>query len=294
MDNKKLEYLAALLKWAEKAEASLAKVNTEHIGIKSWYEQLGEIKETIQQKLEMNEDVTDSFIYDIQNKSEKLTEEWKDVLKNPRQAADFIAPGNHELPPLPYAYDALEPYISKEIMELHHKKHHQSYVDGLNKAEKELYVNKPEKAMIKHWMREQAFHGSGHYLHTIFWNNMTPQGGGAPTGSLLNQIKKDFGSFKNFKQLFTKAAESAEGVGWAILVWEPRAGRLGIQTAEKHQLFSLWDTTPLLVLDVWEHAYYLQYKNNRLEYINNWWKVVNWNDVQNRYNQAKKLVWTLY
>ncbi|SFL52396.1 superoxide dismutase, Fe-Mn family [Gracilibacillus orientalis] len=202
--------------------------------------------------------------------------------------------GKHKLPPLPYAYDALEPYISEQIMWLHHTKHHQSYVDGLNKAEEALYTGKKGKEPIKHWLREQAFNGSGHYLHTIFWDNMTPNSKKKPSGSLLKQIEKDFGSWNSFKALFTKVAESVEGNGWAVLLWSPRSGKLAIQSFEKHQLFQVPDTIPLLVLDVWEHAYYLQHYNDKASYIKNWWNVVNWDNVNERFNKAKNLKWQLF
>ncbi|THE15182.1 superoxide dismutase [Bacillus timonensis] len=204
--------------------------------------------------------------------------------------------GQHRLPPLPYAYDALEPYISREIMILHHDKHHKSYVEGLNKAEKmmEKARDTGDYDLLKHWEREAAFHGSGHYLHTIFWNVMKPKGGGMPGRELLRQINRDFGSFEVFKRHFSEAANKVEGVGWAILVWSPRAGHLEILQAERHQFMTQWDTIPLLVLDVWEHAYYLQYKNVRADYVKNWWNIVNWDEVEHRFNEASKLQWKQY
>ncbi len=200
----------------------------------------------------------------------------------------------HQLPALPYKYNALEPYISEDIMRLHHTKHHQAYVDGLNKAELALYTGKKGKDPLKHWLREQAFHGSGHYLHTIFWFNMTPDSNKKPSGDILKQIEKDFRSWQNFKALFTDTANSVEGDGWAVLLWSPRSGKLAIQSFEKHQLFHIPDTIPLLVLDVWEHAYYLQHQNDRASYINNWWNVVNWENVNKRFNKAHQLKWDLY
>jgi Fe-Mn family superoxide dismutase len=201
--------------------------------------------------------------------------------------------GGHVLPPLPYDYNALEPYIDAETMRLHHDKHHKSYVDGLNIAERKMAEAREtgDFELIKHWEREAAFHGAGHYLHTIFWNVMKPKGGGKPEGQLGEQIARDFGSFDAFKQHFSKAAEKVEGGGWAILVWSPRAQHLEILTAEKHQNLSQWDVIPLLVLDVWEHAYYLKYKNDRSAYIDAWWNVVNWPHVQYRYQQARTLRW---
>lgn len=204
--------------------------------------------------------------------------------------------GGHRLPPLPYAYNALEPYISEEIMRLHHDKHHQSYVDGLNKAEKEMQKarKRNEYDLITHWEREAAFNGAGHYLHTIFWDIMSPRGGGEPGGELAGQIHQDFGSFKKMKDHFSAAAENVEGGGWAMLVWAPRSHRLEILQAEKHQNLSQQDMIPLLVLDVWEHAYYLQYKNERKPYIENWWNIVNWPAVENRYLRARQLRWQPY
>ncbi|KGE19475.1 Fe-Mn family superoxide dismutase [Paenibacillus wynnii] len=201
--------------------------------------------------------------------------------------------GGHRLPPLPYPYNALEPYIDEKTMRIHHDKHHQSYVDGLNKAEVELAeARKTDNYdLVKHWERELAFHGAGHYLHTIFWNILSPLGGGRPTGSLLEALDSSFGSYDRFKQQFSEAANKVEGGGWAILVWSPRSGRLEILTAEKHQNLSQWDVVPLLTLDVWEHAYYLKHQNNRANYIKDWWKVVNWPYVSKRYTQASRLMW---
>ncbi|GFN31133.1 Fe-Mn family superoxide dismutase [Paenibacillus xylaniclasticus] len=201
--------------------------------------------------------------------------------------------GGHRLPPLPYAYNALEPYIDEMTMRIHHDKHHQSYVDGLNKAERELQQARLSGNfdLIKHWERELAFNGAGHYLHTLFWPSMAPHAGGHPTGSLAAQIRNDFGSFEAFKKQFSEAANKVEGGGWAILVWSPRARRLEILTAEKHQNLSQWDVVPILPLDVWEHAYYLKYQNKRPDYVQNWWNVVNWPYANQRFEQARKLTW---
>ncbi|WGU92794.1 Fe-Mn family superoxide dismutase [Paenibacillus dendritiformis] len=204
--------------------------------------------------------------------------------------------GGHTLPPLPYPYDALEPYIDETTMRVHHDKHHQSYVDGLNQAERALAEARRTGRfdLVKHWERELAFHGGGHYLHTIFWNTMNPVGGGQPTGDLLDQITHDFGSFKAFKMHFSKAAEKVEGGGWTILVWSPRSRRLEILQAEKHQNLSQWDVIPLLPIDVWEHAYYLKHKDERAKYIEDWWHVVNWPAVDERFQAARTLVWKPY
>ncbi|MDR6224618.1 superoxide dismutase [Desmospora profundinema] len=204
--------------------------------------------------------------------------------------------GKHVLPPLPYPYDALEPYIDAKTMRLHHDDHHRSYVEGLNKAEKMMAQARRtgDFDLIKHWEREAAFNGAGHYLHTLFWETMTPKGGGKPTGALARQIRQDFGSFDAFKKHFSAAAEKVEGGGWAILVWSPRSHRLEILQAEKHQNLSQQDQVPLLPLDVWEHAYYLKYPNKRKDYIDAWWNVVNWPAVSRRYRQARRLLWKPY
>ncbi|CAI6085757.1 hypothetical protein PAECIP112173_04751 [Paenibacillus sp. JJ-100] len=204
--------------------------------------------------------------------------------------------GGHTLPPLPYAYNALEPHIDALTMRIHHDKHHQSYVDGLNVAEKKLAESRKKNnfELVKHWERELAFNGAGHYLHTIFWTIMNPAGGGKPTGMLAEQIKRDFGSYEAFKNQFTEAANKVEGSGWAMLVWSPRAHRLEILQAEKHQNLSQSDIVPLLPLDVWEHAYYLKHQNERKKYIEDWWNVVYWPAVAERYETARKLLWPPY
>lgn len=230
-----------------------------------------------------------SFLHEMEENKQMETERVENFTK-------VVPIGGHTLPPLPYSYDALEPYISEEIMKLHHDKHHKSYVDGLNKAEKEMQQARTsgDFSLIKHWEREAAFNGAGHYLHTIFWNNMHPGGGGRPSGELMRAINQAFGSFDSFKQHFTEAANEVEGGGWAILVWSPRSRRLEILQAEKHQNLSQWDVVPILVLDVWEHAYYLQYKNEKKKYIDNWWNIVNWQDAEMRFKAARKLKWKPY
>lgn len=231
--------------------------------------------------------------------AEAETAAFMDRSQQLRQTVPALRPvpiGGHKLPPLPYAYDALEPYIDAETMRIHHDKLHKNYVEGLNKAEMMMARARTTNDfdLIKHWEREAAFNGAGHYLHTIFWQVMSPRGGGSPQGELAEQIIRDFGSFDAFKRHFSKAAEHVEGGGWAILVWSPRAQHLEILTAEKHQNLSQWDVIPLLVLDVWEHAYYLTYLNDRAKYIEAWWNIVNWPHVQDRYLQARRLRWEPY
>lgn len=195
----------------------------------------------------------------------------------------------YELPPLPYDYNALEPYIDEQTMHLHHDIHHKSYVDGLNNAVAKMAEarEKGDFALIKHWEREAAFHGSGHFLHSIFWTNMAPQAGGQPSGPIADQIKKDFGSFEAFVKHFSAASTAVEGSGWGLLVWQPQGQKLEILTAEKHQNLTQWGVVPLLVLDVWEHAYYLKYQNKRAAYVEAWWNVVNWKDVNERFQKAR-------
>ncbi|SDT03156.1 superoxide dismutase, Fe-Mn family [Paenibacillaceae bacterium GAS479] len=201
--------------------------------------------------------------------------------------------GGHTLPPLPYPYNALEPYIDEKTMRIHHDKHHQTYVNDLNKAEVQLQESRKSGNfdLVKHWERELAFNGAGHYLHTLFWTVMSPQGGGRPVGTLGDAIDRDFGSFDAFKKQFSEAANKVEGGGWAILVWSPRSRRLEILQAEKHQNLSQWDVIPLLPLDVWEHAYYLKHQNVRADYVKDWWNVVNWPYVNHRFEKAKMLAW---
>ncbi len=201
--------------------------------------------------------------------------------------------GGHRLPPLPYDYSALEPYIDAETMRIHHDKLHRNYVNGLNKAEKMMAEARQTGNfdLIKFWEKEAAFNGAGHYLHTIFWFIMKPNGGGEPSGELAEQINRYFGSFEKMKEHFSQAAEKVEGGGWAILVWSPRAHHLEILQAEKHQNLSQWDVVPLLVLDVWEHAYFLSYRSQRADYIKAWWNLVNWDEVEKRYLCASQLKW---
>lgn len=313
------KYLSDVMEWGQSVREEVKEICKEDEILSQWETRMSEFLEEIREVMnEQNEEEIE--IDTIHNRGQSLYNDLKELImeqeedpvaekdqiteespigngseidENRISNKERVSIGEHTLPPLPYEYNALEPYIEKRIMKLHHQKHHQSYVEGLNKAEKMLAKarKKGDFDLLKHWERELAFHGSGHYLHTIFWNNMTPNGGGKPTKDLLAQIEQDFGSFDAFKKHFTEAAKQAEGVGWAILVWSPRSRRLEILQAEKHQLFAQWDVIPLLVLDVWEHAYYLQYENERGKYVNNWWNVVNWNDVDSRFEAAKKLKW---
>ncbi|MGP4065184.1 superoxide dismutase [Oceanobacillus sp. M65] len=284
-------YLQELLVWGEEVqrkidslEISAEEKSSLKTQLKSWIE---DVKVNTSRELAPD----DEIINVLQGEAQRIVLSMK---HNNNNNTEQIGYGKHKLPQLPYNYNALEPYISEAIMRLHHDVHHQAYVDGLNKAENELYVKQPDKKLVKHWLREQAFHGSGHNLHTIFWFNMTPNSDKKPSGELLKQIEKDFGTWNKFKSLFSNTASSVEGDGWAVLYWNPRNGRLGVQSFEKHQLFQIADIIPLLVLDMWEHAYYLQYKTDKETYIENWWNVVNWQNVNERFAKAKKLKWALY
>jgi Fe-Mn family superoxide dismutase len=197
----------------------------------------------------------------------------------------------HELPPLPYPYDALEPHIDEQTMRLHHDIHHAGYVKGLNNAEAKLAEARAagDFALVKHWSREAAFHGSGHLLHSIFWPNMisASEAKSAPGGALAEAIERDFGSFEAFKAQFIAAATAVEGSGWGILAYRPSDDALVILTAEKHQNLTQWGVIPLLVLDVWEHAYYLKYQNRRGEYVKNFFNIINWENVAASYKEAR-------
>src|SRR3712207_24814 len=175
------------------------------------------------------------------------------------------------LPKLPYNYNSLEPYYDEETLKIHHDKHHKAYVDGLNKAETELNNarNSGDYSLVKHWEKELAFNGAGDVLHTLFWENMIP-GGSTPSGDILDRINKDFGNLENFKKQFSASAATVEGSGWCILVFIPELNKLQIMQIEKHQNLVILGSIPLLVLDMWEHAYYLKYQNRRADFINAW------------------------
>jgi Fe-Mn family superoxide dismutase len=188
--------------------------------------------------------------------------------------------GEYVLPPLPYAYNALEPHIDEATMKLHHDIHHAGYVKGLNMAIKKVNeaMDSGDFSLIKHWERELAFHGAGHFLHNIFWKNMGPNAG-KRSETLEKYLVKSFGSYDRFIALFKQASVSVEASGWGILAYQPDGDRLMVLQAEKHQNLSQWITMPILVCDVWEHAYYLKYQNKRGDYVNGFLQVVNWEDV---------------
>jgi Fe-Mn family superoxide dismutase len=203
---------------------------------------------------------------------------------------DGEIPMTYELPELPYDYDALEPTIDQRIMEIHHTEHHQTYVDGANNALDEFEEMRESGDFngVRAAKRDFSFNLSGHVNHTVFWENMSPDGGGEPEGDLADVIDSNFGSFDSFEAEFTEAANEVQPIGWAMLFYEPVADRLVIGQIESQNGLVHQDSTPLLTLDVWEHAYYLQYENNPDEYIDAWWDVVNWDDVAERYRAAKR------
>lgn len=220
---------------------------------------------------------------------------WIGLSRQEAVAQDSAAgrpPAAYTLPDLGYAYDALEPHIDAKTMELHHGKHHASYVKGLNTALEKL-ASARESGNYDSVMdatNALAFHGSGHILHCVFWKNMKKNGGGEPKGELVRALDRDFGGFARMQSHFSKAAAGVQGSGWGILGWEPLSGRMLVFAAEKHQNHTIWGVVPLLVLDVWEHAYYLKYQNNRGGYIDAFWNVVNWDHVAERLELARKLV----
>jgi Fe-Mn family superoxide dismutase len=175
---------------------------------------------------------------------------------------------------------------------VHHDKHHAGYVRGFNKAWQMAAKARASDdfELIKHWSRELSFHASGHVLHTLYWANMSPTGGGKPSGTLADAVNTSFGNFTRFTNHFKAASGSVEGSGWGILAYEPYRGYLVILQAEKHQDLTIWGVYPLLVCDVWEHAYYLKYRNRRAEYITNFFQVINWEEVGKRYQSVKGMV----
>jgi Fe-Mn family superoxide dismutase len=198
----------------------------------------------------------------------------------------------YSLPDLPYDEGALEPHISGRIMELHHGKHHATYVKGANTALEKLYDmrGKGDFTTLSMLERNLAFNVSGHVLHSVFWTNLSPNGGGDPTGQLATVIEENFGGFPSFRQQMTEAAGSIQGSGWAMASFEPVSGRILVQQVHDHQGEHGQGTIPLLVIDGWEHAYYLQYQNEKKKFFDAIWNVINWDDVVRRYDEACSVV----
>jgi Fe-Mn family superoxide dismutase len=195
----------------------------------------------------------------------------------------------YTLPDLPYDPGALEPHLSARILELHHDKHHATYVKGANTALERLDEVRAsgDFATITMLERNLAFNLSGHVLHSVLWTNLSPDGGGEPTGALASAIDEHLGGFDRFRAQMTEAATTIQGSGWALASWEPMAGRLVVQQVHDHQGQHGQGTVPLLAIDAWEHAYYLQYENRKADYLDAIWNVVHWADVERRLEAAR-------
>ena len=199
-----------------------------------------------------------------------------------------------ELPPLPYDYNALEPYIDTQTMQLHHDKHHGTYVNNLNNALKDSELASQPVDEVLRRLNEVPDavrttvrnNGGGHANHTMFWQIMKPNGGGEPTGSIANAITTSFGSFDAFKTAFNDAGAKQFGSGWVWLTLG-QDGKLQISSTPNQDSPLLNGVYPIMGNDVWEHAYYLKYQNRRPEYLSNWWNVVNWDEIEKRYTQAR-------
>lgn len=212
-----------------------------------------------------------------------------DLVDHP--VASRVEPGKHALPDLPYDYDALGPHVDAKTMKLHHTKHHGGAVKGLNRSELALQKAGAAGDMqpVKQLVRAAAYYGSSHMLHSVFWTNMTAEGGGSPKGVLAKQMAKDFGSATTCQSMFLQATNSAPASGWGMLAYHRGFDRLLVLQVEDHEKLTLWGATPLLVCDVWEHAYYLSYQNRRKEWTSAFMtKLVNWADVAKRFAQAKE------
>jgi Fe-Mn family superoxide dismutase len=197
---------------------------------------------------------------------------------------------HYTLPDLPYAPDAHEPWYSGQIVELHHGKHHKGYVDGANKTVDQLAQAREadDWDTLNQLEKNLAFNLSGHILHSIFWENMSPDGGGTPEGELKSAIDEHFRSFDKMRAQLTAATNSVQGVGWGALAWDPMAQRLMVEQIYDHQGNIGQAAVPLLVIDSWEHAFYLQYKNVRADWVEAFWNLVNWPDVARRFEQARR------
>jgi len=207
------------------------------------------------------------------------------------EARHPIPAGGHSLPPLPYPPDALEPAIDAKTVQIHHDKHHRKYVEELNKAEKALVSARERRDfdMITDLECHLVFNGSGHILHSVYWTNMTRPGtGGAPGAHTLSYLDWYFGGLEPFRDQFAATGAKIEGSGWVVLGYNTAFCRLELLQCEKHQNLTLYGTIPILVCDVWEHAYYLKYQNDRAAYIKAWWGLINWQDVETRFQDATR------
>jgi Fe-Mn family superoxide dismutase len=197
--------------------------------------------------------------------------------------------GKYNLPDLTYDYGALEPNISGRIMELHHDKHHLAYVNGANSA-LDLLAEAREKndlAWVNKLQKDLAFNLAGHVNHTVFWRNLSPEGGDKPVGELAAAIDEFFGSYDGFRAHFTASALGIQGSGWSILAWDVLGEKLIIEQLYDHQGNLAPASIPLLMLDMWEHAFYLDYQNVKADYVKAFWNIVSWPDVQERFTAAR-------
>ena len=195
----------------------------------------------------------------------------------------------YSLPDLPYDYAALEPHISARIMELHHSKHHAAYVTGANTALEKMAEARDsgDFANINRLEKDLAFHLGGHVNHSIFWTNLTPEGAGRPEGELAAAIDEFFGDYDKFVAHFSAASLGIQGSGWGVLSWDPIGRRLVIQQLFDQQGNTAQATVPLLQLDMWEHAFYLDYVNVKADYVKAFWNIVNWQNVAERFQAAR-------
>ena len=195
----------------------------------------------------------------------------------------------YTLPDLPYDHAALEPHIDARIMELHHDKHHATYVKGANTALEKLAAarDRDDFALITKLSKDLAFNLSGHVLHRVFWTCMSPDGGGAPDGELSAAIDDAFGSFDALKAQLTEATTSIQGSGWGALAWEPLAGRLIVEQVYDHQSNIGQGADPILVIDAWEHAFYLQYLNDKAAWVDAFWEVADWSGAAERFTSVR-------
>jgi Fe-Mn family superoxide dismutase len=195
----------------------------------------------------------------------------------------------YTLPDLPYDYGQLEPHLIAKIVELHHDKHHAAYVAGANTTLEKLHDarQKDDFGTINQLEKSLAFHISGHKLHSILWTNLSPKGGGSPTGAIKTQLETDFGGVEAFKKQFNAATLGVQGSGWGVLSWEPTAGRLIVQQVYDQQGEHAQGGQPVMVCDIWEHAFYLQYENRKAEWVTAFWNLINWDDVNRRLTEAK-------
>ena len=196
----------------------------------------------------------------------------------------------YALPKLSYGYDALEPHVSRELLELHHDAHHAAYVKGANETIDKLEDARRERRFdyIGQLAKSLAFNVAGHVLHSLLWKNLTPDGTGSPDGELKAQLERDFGGFASFKEELTAAAAAVQGSGWGALSWEPLGRRLVVEQVHDHQGNTGNSTVPILVVDMWEHAYYLQYRNKKAAWLEAFWQIVNWTDVAERFVKVRK------